>query len=921
MAQTKPKAGQFYGVSGNGTDGQFLQTDGAGGMTWADTTIDPTLSSIDYPGSATAADPAGGESIIINGTGFQTGITCTIGGTSATTAFNSATQITITSPAKTAGQYTVAVANTDGGSTSQTNFIQYSGVPVWTTNSGSLGSVAEGGTTSFQVTATEGSDTIEYAVTSGSLPSGYSLATATGAITGTAPSVSADTTSTFSITATDDENQTSSARSFSITVTNIAASSLFNTVLYTDNSTSPRSITSVGFLPDFTWVKSRSYGYPNILGDSVRGLGNDKMLISDFTGGQGSTAAEANCQVYGYISSLDATGFTATSGTTNGSYVGANGAGDYVAWNWKAGGAPTATNSAGQTPTAGSKMVDGVADSSAFATVGNGYPSKQSINTNLDFSITEYTKTASGASQIPHGLSGAPDLVILKFINPGYNDVWQVWASGMNTGSYLELNSTNTANTRADSFSAVNSTYIENDWTGTSLAQIVYSFKSKAGYSKIGSFTGDGTSSKLIETGFQVGWVMFKNIDTAYRWYIVDDKRGGSSRLFANDASAQNTNQQTVKFLANGFEITTSDAEVNKSGDTIIYIAFAADGSTTTPSLASSFSAVENTSPTTNQAIAAGFTPDMAWIIGSNIGSGNATAWGQYDTVRGSGWSLQSDNDGAQYDYSGHPSGDLGMAFTSTGYNTPPVVNNNVNNSSDDYINYFWKAGGLGSINTDGTISSIVSANQAAGFSIVKWVGDGSSSSTVGHSLGVIPDMIISKCMTSTNDWWVAHVGIPNSWLNLDDTNAAFSGGGTNGGFGYQSAFTSSVFGFTAGSSSVNNVNQSGQSYIAYCFKSIAGFSKMGTYTASGSAGSPTITTGFQPGFVMIKNVDRSQEWIIIDSVRGLNKSLQPDSTAAEGVNGNIITTNATSFTIDVNGGGINYASGDTMIYAAFKIN
>ena len=213
MAQTKPKAGQFYGVSGNGTDGQFLQTDGAGGMTWADTTIDPTLSSIDYPGGATAADPAGGESIIINGTGFQTGITCTIGGTSATTAFNSATQITITSPAKTAGQYTVAVANTDGGSTSQTNFIQYSGVPVWTTNSGSLGSVAEGGTTSFQVTATEGSDTIEYAVTSGSLPSGYSLATATGAITGTAPSVSADTTSTFSITATDDENQTSSARS------------------------------------------------------------------------------------------------------------------------------------------------------------------------------------------------------------------------------------------------------------------------------------------------------------------------------------------------------------------------------------------------------------------------------------------------------------------------------------------------------------------------------------------------------------------------------------------------------------------------------------------------------------------------------------------------------------------------------------
>ena len=279
MAQTKPKAGQFYGVSGNGTDGQFLQTDGAGGMAWADTTIDPTLTSIDYPGSQTAADPAGGESIIINGTGFQTGITCTVGGTSATTAFNSATQITITSPAKAAGQYTVAVANTDGGSGSAANFIQYSGVPVWTTNSGSLGSVEEGASTSFQVTATEGSDTIEYAVTSGSLPSGYSLATATGAITGTAGAVSADTTSTFSITATDDENQTSSARSFSITVTNLTASQFINTRIYTGNGSNAGSYPSIGgsldvstdFTPDLVIVKGRDAATGWVVGDSLRG--------------------------------------------------------------------------------------------------------------------------------------------------------------------------------------------------------------------------------------------------------------------------------------------------------------------------------------------------------------------------------------------------------------------------------------------------------------------------------------------------------------------------------------------------------------------------------------------------------------------------------------------------------------------------
>ena len=78
MAQTKPKAGQFYGVSGNGTDGQFLKTDGTGGMSWAAPIQDPTITSIDYPGSQTAADPAGGESVIINGTLFASGITCTL---------------------------------------------------------------------------------------------------------------------------------------------------------------------------------------------------------------------------------------------------------------------------------------------------------------------------------------------------------------------------------------------------------------------------------------------------------------------------------------------------------------------------------------------------------------------------------------------------------------------------------------------------------------------------------------------------------------------------------------------------------------------------------------------------------------------------------------------------------------------------
>ena len=901
MAQTKPKAGQFYGVSGNGTDGQFLQTDGAGGMAWATPVTNPALTSIDYPGSATAADPAGGESIIINGTGFQTGITCTVGGTSATTAFNSATQITITSPAKAAGQYTVAVTNTDGGSGSSANFIQYSGVPVWSTASGSLGSVQEGASASFQVTATEGSDTIEYAVTSGSLPSGLSLNTNTGAITGTAPSVAADTTSTFSITATDDENQTSSARSFSITVTNIAPSSLFNTALYTGNATN--NSVNIGFDADLTWIKNRGATGYHILFDTLRGL--NEVLHSDSNLPQ---------QASGMASSYSS-GTLSFSGSTTWGNKSAN---TYVAWGFKGGGTPTATNSAGQTPTAGSKMVNGVADSTAFATVNNGYPSKQSVNTNLEFSITEYTKTASGASQIPHGLSGTPDLILLKFISPGYNDVWQCWSSAMNTGSYLELNSTATANTRANSFSAVNSTYIENDWTSSSLAQIVYSFKSKAGYSKIGSFTGNGTSSKLIETGFEVGWVMLKNIDTAYRWYMLDNKRGGSSRLFADDASAASTNQETVKFLANGFEITTSDAEVNKSGDTIIYMAFAADGSTTTPSLASSFSATENTSPSTNQAIAAGFTPDMAWIKGSTIGSGNPTAWGQYDTIRGDGMTLQSDNNGAEGNYNTHPSGDLAMKFTSTGYNTPPLVNNNINNTSDDYINYFWKAGGLSSINTTGTITSIVSANAAAGISVVKYIGNNTSGATIAHGLSSAPEMMIVKRLDSSGDWLVYNSNLgATKYLIMNVDDAAY----TASNVWNDTAPTSSVF-------SIGNyaeINTSGGSYIAYLFTSITGFSKAGSYVGNNPT-AVSVSLGFNPDMVVIKNTTSSADWVVYDKQRSptgnFDDYLYLNTTGAQGTTGgNWVTPTATGFTTNSAGGSLVNENGSTFIYLAFKQN
>ncbi len=917
MAQTKPKAGQFYGVSNNGTDGQFLKTDGTGGMSWDSPITNPTLTSIDYPGTTTAADPAGGESVIINGTEFITGITCTVGGTSAVTAFNSSTQITITTPAKAAGQYTVAVTNTNGGTASQANFIQYSGVPVWSTASGSLGSVEEGASASFQVTATEGSDTIEYAVTTGSLPSGLSLNTNTGAITGTAPSVSADTTTTFSITATDDENQTSSARSFSITVTNIAPSGSFNTVLYTGTSAS-HAITGVGFQPDFVWIKRRSSNESHALYDSIRGI--NKQLESN------STSAEAtNTSPYEGFTSFDTDGFTVdNNGGTNSSGQ------TYVAWCFKGGGTPSTTNSAGagNAPTSGSVIIDGVAST---ATLAGTIPAKKiSVNTGIGFSIVEFDGNGTSGATIAHGLGGDADMVIVKSTNLSTQS-WNTYVKDVTTtnAQYLMLNSNaangNTANPRfivGNFTSSVFSVGNDNSTNGGSDSYVAYCFKSTTGFSKVGSYTGNGSSNgPIVETGFEPAYIMVKEaIGTTNNWYIYDNKRSTSNPrnkvLEANDTDLESTNtSMNMNWYTNGFQPIDTGGGMNRSGSTYVYLAMAGDSSTATPTLANSFSATENTSPTTNQAIAAGFTPDMVWIKGSNIGSGFATAWGQYDTVRGSGLVLQSDNSDAQYDYSGHPSGDLAMKFTSSGYNTPPVVNGNINNASNDYINYFWKAGGLGSINTDGTITSVVSANQAAGFSITQYTGNDTQNATVGLGLGAQAELVIIKNIDQSDAWFVGSTSLnANNFLELDGTYAAT----TNSDLNY--TINTDTIQFTSANPH-DMFNASGERYIAYSWRSIANFSKVGTYTASGSAGSPTITTGFQPGFVLIKNIDRSQEWIVIDSVRGLNKSLQPDSTAAESVNGNIITTNATSFTIDVNGGGINYASGDTMLYMAFKIN
>ena len=143
MAETKIKSGQFSGIVGHGTDGYFLMTNGDGTMAWAEGgTTGPSVTSVSYPGDDLAADPTGGQTVVLTGANFAaSGMTVSIGGTTApSVAHDSNTQLTITTPVKAAGDYDIVVTNTvTGASGTFVNGISYNGIPSWTTATGSLG--------------------------------------------------------------------------------------------------------------------------------------------------------------------------------------------------------------------------------------------------------------------------------------------------------------------------------------------------------------------------------------------------------------------------------------------------------------------------------------------------------------------------------------------------------------------------------------------------------------------------------------------------------------------------------------------------------------------------------------------------------------------------------------------------------------
>ena len=307
----------------------------------------------------------------------------------------------------------------------------------------------------------------------------------------------------------------------------------------------------------------------------------------------------------------------------------------------------------------------------------------------------------------------------------------------------------------------------------------------------------------------------------------------------------------------------------------------------------------------TNAQTGVGFKPDMCWW---KMRSGTEEhALG--DAVRTAGYIVKPNSSDAQAQ-----SASYFASFDSDGFTLGSDTKTNGNGST--YASWNWRASNTTAVsNTDGSITSTVSASTASGFSIVKYTGTGSNA-TVGHSLGVAPQTVWIKKLTSGGGnegfytYWKA-IGAGNQ-MTLAGNDASSSGG--------------SLFNSTDPTSSVfsvgthNSTNYSGGEYIAYCFTPIKGFSAINSYSGNGNADGVYQHLGFSASWIMIKRTDSTASWVIFDNKRlgynVANYQLYANSTSAEG-NNVLLDITSQGFKcranhLDVNGSGASY------IYMAF---
>ena len=348
------------------------------------------------------------------------------------------------------------------------------------------------------------------------------------------------------------------------------ATEYFNTVPYPGTS-GDKTVTGVGFQPDWVWIKQRNSAADHQLYDSVRGV--TELLESNRT--------EKEVPKSEGLKSFDSDGFT--HGVES---AGNDNSGTHVAWNWKAGGAPTADNSAGagNTPTAGSVKIDGANLGSALA--GTIPATRISANTEAGFSIVSYTGTGSNAT-VAHGLGAVPEWIIFRD-RDNTND-WGMYHVGLGNTHFIKLNSNGPSidldtlfndTTPTSSVFSLGTANIANNTAAT----IAYCFAPKEGYSKFGSYVEHYVSdydvdSPYVHTGFRPAFLIIKGTSNGRDWVIYDSKRTPDDGVYltANQNAAEQTDatNHDISFFSNGFKIRGGSGDINTTGESYIYMAFA----------------------------------------------------------------------------------------------------------------------------------------------------------------------------------------------------------------------------------------------------------------------------------------------------------------------------------------------------------
>jgi len=683
-------------------------------------------------------------------------------------------------------------------------------------------------------------------------------------------------------------------------------------IFYSGNATA-RSITGAGFQPGFVALKQRNSTANHGWYDSVRGTANYTPAGQAL----GEVALSTGLTAYG------SDGFSLGTNTT----FNASGS-NYIAWLIRTGGASSTNN-----------------DGTLATTI--------SANQDAEFSVASYTGTGSGVVTLGHGLSGTPDLVIIKQRISTTSSY--VGGPVIGDNQYLSLGSnSNTSTSSTSVLRTYNATTVEVGSTlnGSGTTYRMWAFKASSGSSDFGTYSGDTVNTFVKVLGYRPKVLIVKGVSgagtSAWALYYSPTNSSGTPNILNLSTNAAEGTSTVFTFTDNGFTVSTAGAGNTTTTPVALYWAMRGDNpllrTVELPAEKGQFTAqgqsageirsyvttggvgayalsgqsaesiyTELPKPTatvlyysgdgtTGRSITgAGFEPGFVAIKGRTFAMNHA--W--HDIVRGKNsagylWVRAGESAPEQVPSTSSTVSTRGVQdFTADGFsmNGSSVVNL----SGANYFALCLKKGGAAGANTSGSITTQVSTRSDLEYSAFTYTGNGSANQTIGHGLSGAPDLVIVKQREGNFSWVGGTVVGDNSSLRFYTNETLASG--------------TSIFN-TYNSSTIaigDTLNQNNFPYCGWAFKAKADQSSIATYTGSGSS-QQVVTLGYKPQFVMIKNTTSTAgNWLVYympPGTTGYAKELKFNNTDAEATSTTVQIT-STGFTIDVGGPG-NVSGGTT---------